>query len=175
MTTHAPRRRIPRFAALLAALSLVLLVAPVSAASAATPAAKACCGNKLVVFKEVVKVDGSSYSTEAVGQVRVSNGDLQNRNGDQIGNFTASHTIMSINDDGTRTVQNTAHLILPRGTIITQGLDTWPIGGEPPSGTNNTVAIVGGTGKYAGATGTAKQTLLANGYYRTVLTFKNGR
>ena len=39
----------------------------------------------MVFYKEVVPVDGSSYTTEAVGQVRVSNGELQDSDGNRIG------------------------------------------------------------------------------------------
>jgi hypothetical protein len=57
----------------------------------------------MVFYKEVVPVDGSSYTTEAVGQVRMSNGNLEDFNGNLICEFAPTHTIMKI-VPGVRTV-----------------------------------------------------------------------
>ncbi|MDP1877143.1 MAG: hypothetical protein Q8M17_06265 [Actinomycetota bacterium] len=163
-------------ALLLAVVGAWLLVLTAPGASASAPAAPACCGNVQTVFKQVVPVDGSTYANEAVGQVRVSNGTIEDAQGDQIGTFSASHTILSINPaTGMRKVQNSCTITLGNGSIMTSGIDFWPVGSAPASGTENTVAIVGGTGFYAGATGVAKQTLMANGFYKTRLIFKNAR
>jgi hypothetical protein len=133
----------------------------------------------MVFYKEVVPVDGSSYTTEAVGQVRMSNGNLEDFNGNLICEFAPTHTIMKI-VPGVRTVQNVAHLKFygnhgyKIGEIMIHGLDDWETGqGTPPPGTSNKVPIRGGTASHSGVAGTQTQTLLTKGYYKTVLKFKN--
>ena len=176
------KRPIHRLLAILMTMSLAFVMFPAASGSAVNVAAKkACCGNKITIYKEVVPANGSGYAKEAAGQVRVSSGKLQDSNGNQIGKFSSTHTIMSINDNGTRTIQDIAHLTLWRSfsgksnsTIITQGLVDWPTGGyTPSSGTTNHTAITGGTGAYSGVTGGSTGTLLAKGYYKNVLKFKN--
>ncbi|MFO1538091.1 MAG: hypothetical protein ACKOVH_09760 [Actinomycetota bacterium] len=49
---------------------------------------------------------------------------------------------------------------VPGGWIFTRGFSTLPIGTFPQPGWTATYAVVGGTGKYAGARGTEKLTLL---------------
>lgn len=49
---------------------------------------------------------------------------------------------------------------VPGGWIFTRGISTLPIGTFPQPGWTATYAVVGGTGKYAGARGTEKLTLL---------------
>jgi hypothetical protein len=162
------------------ATCLAFVLSPATSSSAVNGTAKkACCGNKMVFYKEVVPVDGSNYTTEAVGQVRVSNGDLQDSDGNRIGEFASNHTIMAITAVA-RTIQNVAHLEFygnngyKKGKIITQGLDVWITGLTlPESGATNKVPIMGGTAACSGVTGTQTQTLLTRGYYKTVLKFKN--
>lgn len=178
MHSRVTTRRRTAVAVGLAALTSLALVVPAHSASAASvaavPSAKACCGNQMTTYKQVVPVDGSTYTNEAVGQVRVSNGIMQNGQGVQVGTFSASHTILSINTaTGMRKVQNNCTMTFGNGSVMTSGIDYWPVGSAPASGTENTVAIVGGTGFYAGATGVSRQVLLTNGFYKTTFTFKN--
>ena len=176
------RRAAKRILAVFMAMGLAFVLSPATSSSAVNGTAKkACCGNKITIYKEVVPAASTNFPTEAAGQVRVSSGKIQDSDGNQIGKFSSSHTIMSINGDGTRTVQAIAHLTLypsfsgkRNSTIITQGLVTWPTGGYTPvSGTKLHAAITGGTGAYSGVTGGTTGTLLAREYYKSVLTFKN--
>ena len=57
---------------------------------------------------------------------------------------------------------------LPKGNLFLTGTSDLPIGTTPNPGWVNNYAIIGGTGKYAGATGTMTAVLLADGK-----TFKN--
>ena len=52
---------------------------------------------------------------------------------------------------------------LPDGWIFVRGMSTLPIGTIPQPGWTATYAVVGGTGKYAGARGTETLTLLDDG------------
>ena len=97
-------RSVQRILAILLATCLAFVLSPATSSSAVNGTAKkACCGNKMVFYKEVVPVDGSSYTTEAVGQVRMSNGNLEDFNGNLICEFAPTHTIMKI-VPGVRTV-----------------------------------------------------------------------
>ena len=52
---------------------------------------------------------------------------------------------------------------VPGGWIFTRGISTLPIGTFPQPGWTATYAVVGGTGKYAGARGSEKLSLLDDG------------
>lgn len=61
--------------------------------------------------------------------------------------------------------------VLPGGTLATTGLSELAIGTLPQPGWTDTYAVIGGTGKYAGARGTEKLTLLSDGKtFKVVIT-----
>ena len=90
-------RSVQRILAILLATCLAFVLSPATSSSAVNGTAKkACCGNKMVFYKEVVPVDGSSYTAEAVGQGRVTNGELQDCDGSRIGGLASNHSIRAI-------------------------------------------------------------------------------
>ena len=60
---------------------------------------------------------------------------------------------------------------LPGGLLLTAGISKVAIGSLPQPGWTETYAVVGGTGKYAGARGTERLTLLEDGVtFKVVIT-----
>jgi len=60
---------------------------------------------------------------------------------------------------------------LPGGWLFTTGMSKLAIGTLPQPGWTDTYAVIGGTGKYAGARGTERLTLLEDGVtYKVVIT-----
>ena len=194
-------RSVQRILAILLATCLAFVLSPATSSSAVNGTAKkACCGNKITFIKEVDTEESTGFPEATVGQVRVSNGELRNLKGNKIGKkigeFTSNHTIVAINVDNgyggkVRKVHNVVHLKLykngktKKGTMILHGVTEWPIC-QPPSRDScdptQYSAITGGTGAYAGVTGTSLSGLwgadsygdsATKGQYLTTLKFTN--
>lgn len=136
-----------------ALLSIGLVVAAgVGVANAAKNAP--CCGATLVVQKN----QGTASNPTAVkvpGQVNVVTGTLLNSRGTLFGTYTSVHTVVTVNPDGSYEILNSTTYKLPRGTILSSGNEVWAAAGTGPQEVEQVVPIVGGTGLYAGVSGTA--------------------
>jgi hypothetical protein len=140
--------------------SIALLVGVPTIAAAHEPKPK-----KLVLYSENVALDLVDTSKPGI-----DHGDLfhrklnlsKTRGGKVIGvGYTQGEVIAFDDKRDIRRVHLQA--FLPGGTIFLTGTSDLPIGTTPNPGWVNTYAITGGTGKYAGATGTMTAVLLTDG------------
>lgn len=153
--------------AAIAAAALALSVAvPASATAPAAPS------GSLTVFSDetqhnVLDLGGSGTT---VGDVVTGSGTTSwTKGGKQVGTFAYRAETVRVNmPGGNLTRINNAVYDLPGGTLMTAGLVSIQQGTEPTK--PQPLIIVGGTGKYAGANGTA--TLVPNAkYYKVTFTF----
>lgn len=158
-----------RLAAAIAASTALLLGTPsVVSAHEAKP-------QKLVLFSENVSLDLVDTSREGI-----DHGDLfhrkldlsRTRGGNVIGvGYTQGEVIAFDDKQDIRRVFLQA--FLPKGTLFLVGTSELPIGTTPEPGWTNNYAIIGGTGKFAGATGTMTAVLLADGKsFRNTLLYR---
>lgn len=96
----------------------------------------------------------NATTVKVPGQVTIVTGTLANMQGTVFGTYTSVHTVVTVHADGSYEILNSTTYKLPRGTILTSGNEMWSswIG---PQQVQQVVPIVGGTGLYAGVSGTA--------------------
>lgn len=94
------------------------------------------------------------------------------RGGPVIGVTYAQSEIVAFNRDAKVDIRRVdTQKKLPGGTLFTTGLSQLSIGTIPQPGWTDNYAVIGGTGKYAGARGTEKLTLLEDGKtFKVVIT-----
>jgi len=147
------------------ATSIALLIATPTVAAAHDPKP-----TKLVLYSENIALDLVDTSKPGI-----DHGDLfhrkldlsKTRGGKVIGvGYTQGEVIA--HDDKRDIRRVLLQAFLPKGNLFLTGTSDLPIGTTPNPGWVNNYAIIGGTGKYAGATGTMTAVLLADGK-----TFKN--
>lgn len=132
-------------------LAISLAVPAQAAVSAAKPK------GSLTVYTHQTQMNvldlGASGVT--VGDVTTGSGTVATSvGGKSVGTFAYRSENVSVSiPGGNRNVLSTTAYVLPTGQILTQGLISAP-GGTAPVATQTRV-ILGGTGKYAGASGTA--------------------
>ena len=86
------------------------------------------------------------------------------RSGPVIGVSYSQAEIVAFNEEAKVDIRLTnIQESIPGGIIFMTGLSELAIGSYPGPGWTETFAVIGGTGKYAGARGTAKKTLLEDG------------
>lgn len=144
--------RILATAAIAAAALAVSVAAPVSAVAPAAPS------GSLVVYsndtqRNVLDLGGSGTT---VGDIVTGSGTTSfTKGGKSNGTFYYRAETVRVNmPGGNLTRINNAVYDLPGGTLMTAGLVSIQQGTEPTK--SQDLVIVGGTGKYAGANGTAK-------------------
>lgn len=152
------------------AASVALLLANPSVVSAheAKP-------TKLVLFSENVSLDLVDTSREGI-----DHGDLfhrklnlsRTRGGNVIGVGYTQGEVIAFDDK--RDIRRVfLQAFLPKGTLFLAGTSDLAIGTTPEPGWTNNYAIIGGTGKFAGATGTMIAVLLADGKsFRNTLEYR---
>ena len=157
-TVRIPRRAFIAFVAVMCAAIMTLATPGIAAAHEAKP-------KRLVLYSENVAlnlVDTSKPGTD--------HGDLFHRTltlsrtlgGPVIGTgYTQGEVIFHDNNRDIRRVMLQA--FLPKGNLFLVGTSDLPLGALPEPGWTNTYAIIGGTGKYAGAVGTMTAVLLSDG------------
>jgi hypothetical protein len=142
------------------ATSIAILIATPTVATAHEPKPK-----RLVLYSENVTLDLIDTSKPGI-----DHGDLFHRKlnlsktlgGKVIGvGYTQGEVIAFDDKRDIRRVMLQA--FLPGGNLFLTGTSDLPIGTIPEPGWVNTYAITGGTGKYAGATGTMTAVLLTDG------------
>jgi hypothetical protein len=164
--------RIARYVVLPAVIAMAIPLAPVASAA---PSADKPGTTTIVLYAEnrsLARVDGNKPGPD--------NGDLVHREfalsrtqgGAVIGVSYAQSIIIAYNPEAkldVRRVDNEKKL--PGGMLFTEGISTLPIGSLPQPGWSDTYAVIGGTGKFAGARGTEKLTLLEDGKtFKVVIT-----
>jgi hypothetical protein len=157
-----------------AVVSAVLSMGAVTAPAEARKPKPPCCGATLTVAK--VRTTPIDPAAPAVGQVRVAKGTLSTTsNLKPIGSYSSVQTILSIEANGTVEVLNTTVYKLAKGTITTSGTETWTpdlVGFDDPT---PDLAITGGTGLYAGVSGSTTSTNTQTNYFVVQFTFANTR
>ena len=167
-TVRIPRRAFIAFVAVMCAAIMTLTTPGIAAAHEAKP-------KRLVLYSENVAlnlVDTSKPGTD--------HGDLFHRTltlsrtlgGPVIGTgYTQGEVIFHDNNRDIRRVMLQA--FLPKGNLFLVGTSDLPLGALPEPGWTNTYAIIGGTGRYAGAVGTMTAVLLADGKsFKNTLTYR---
>lgn len=153
----------------LAIAAALLLVAP--AARAADSG-----GTRTITFyaetRSLARVDAN--------QPGADNGDLvhrefamsRTRGGPVIGVTYSQSVVVAYNPESKVDVRRVeTEKVLPGGELYTSGLSQLAIGTIPQPGWTDVYAIVGGTGKYMGARGTERLTLLEDGKtFKVVIT-----
>lgn len=158
-------------------MSVRLTLAAVALALAVAPAAHAAPGGRttIVLFAEnrgIARIDvnnpGPDHGDEVDRELALS----YTLKGPIIGVTYSQAVIVAYNPEAKIDIRRVdTQKKLPGGAIFTTGVTRLPIGTVPQPGWTDTYAVVGGTGKYAGARGTEKLTLLADGTtFRTVIT-----
>jgi hypothetical protein len=170
------RHTFPRPLSLVLGLTLALgaLVGLPAPASAKT--SDPCCGNHLWIGKQ--RTSPPNTQPPVPGQVYTISGYLTTQKNDnlrRVGTFSAVHTVTSVNADGSYEVHQTTVYKLAKGTITTGGSETWPPEALAfdPADTTETVPITGGTGIYAGVTGTATSYKFGRGGFNVRFLFLN--
>ena len=140
-------------------IALALPVAAVAAIIPATGAPAAPSGSMTLMSrldtKTLVMIDAARPKGRSAGDTVTFSTTLL-RDGKAAGRGEFAQTLA---DNRYQGIVIQGQLLLPDGTIALQGggLDRRPPGGAAPSSEND-MAIVGGTGAYAGASGTARLT-----------------
>ena len=154
-------RRMCLFAAIGSAL-----IAPTAAAADTTT---------IVLYAEnrgVARVDTNAPGTDHGDLVHREFALSRTRGGPVIGVAYSQSVIVSYNSDAKIDVRRVdTQTVLPGGTLAATGLSDLAIGTVPQPGWKDTYAVIGGTGKFAGARGTEQLTLLEDGRtFKTVIT-----
>ena len=155
---------------LLSAIAPVLVAPAASAATASADKAKT-----IVLFAEnrgIARVDNNAAGPD--------NGDLVHRElalsrtlkGAVIGVSYSQSVVVAYNPEAKVDVRRVdIQDALPGGELFITGTSKLAIGTVPQPGWTDTYAVVGGTGKYAGARGSERLTLLADGKtFKVVIT-----
>jgi hypothetical protein len=145
------------------------------AAAQAVPAADKPGTTTIVLYAE-----NRSLARVEEGQVGADHGDVVMRElalsrsqaGPVIGVSFSQSTIVAYNPQAQVDIRRVdTQKKLPGGMLLTQGLTRLPIGTVPQPGWADTYAVIGGTGKFAGARGTERLTLLEDGKtFKVVIT-----
>lgn len=169
-TFRTPRRAFAACAAVVCAIALSLTTPGVATAHEAKP-------KKLVLYSQNTALD-----LVDTGNPGTDHGDLFHRKltlsrtlgGPVIGTgYTQGEVISFDNNRDIRRVMLQA--FLPKGNLFLVGTSDLPLGALPEPGWTNTYAIMGGTGRYAGAVGTMTAVLLADGKsFKNTLTYRQG-
>lgn len=167
-SSRSPRRAITALAAVACAAAMTLATPNLALAHDAKP-------KRLVLYSQNTSldlVDGSKPGTD--------HGDLFHRTltlsrtlgGPVIGTgYTQGEVIFHDNSRDIRRVMLQA--FLPKGNLFLVGTSDLPLGALPEPGWTNTYAIIGGTGRYAGAVGTMTAVLLPDGKsFKNTLTYR---
>ena len=167
------RQNVIHASAAVAALALgVMLATQVSAA----PAASGTSAGTMVLYSEtrsLTRVDNNSPGTTDGDTVYRELALSKTLGGPVIGVGYSQSEVTEFNIESkidTRRVE--IEDFLPGGKIFSLGTTRLVIGVIPPPGWHDTYAIVGGTGKYAGARGTLRMTELQDGKtFKVLFTF----
>jgi hypothetical protein len=119
-----------------------------------------------------IYVEDNAPKGPSVGDVRTFHQELLFSNGDHAGTFDGSTTNSAEQGHGAAGLESRIGVIqysLSGGTILAGGLYSAAPGVVVPKG-GVTRALIGGTGKYLGATGQVVQTPLSNGNIKNEIT-----
>jgi hypothetical protein len=138
-------------------MSVLLSIGLVGAAGVgvANAAKSTPCSGKTLIDDKNKGTASNPTAVKAPGQVNIVTGALSNSQGTVFGTYTSVHTVVAVNPDGSYEILNTTTYKLPRGTILTSGNEMWTTVSEQQQPTVQVVPAVGGTGLYAGVSGTA--------------------
>lgn len=150
------------------------LVAAVGAVLVA-PAAAAADTTTIVLYAEtrsIARVDENAPGTDHGDLVHREFAMSRTRGGPVIGVSYSQAVVVAYNPSAKIDVRRVdTQKVLPGGTLVTTGLSELAIGTVPQPGWKDTYAVIGGTGKYAGARGTEQLTLLEDGKtFKVVIT-----
>lgn len=139
------------------------------------PAAVAADTTTIVLYAEtrgLARVDANAPGTDHSDLVHREFALSRTRGGPVIGVSYSQAVVVAYNPVAKVDVRRVdTQKILPGGTLSTTGLSDLVIGTIPQPGWKDTYAVIGGTGKYAGARGTEQLTLLEDGKtFKVVIT-----
>lgn len=139
------------------------------------PAAVAADTTTIVLYAEtrgLARVDANAPGTDHSDLVHREFALSRTRGGPVIGVSYSQAVVVAYNPVAKVDVRRVdTQKILPGGTLSTTGLSDLVIGTIPQPGWKDTYAVIGGTGKYAGARGTEQLTLLEDGKtFKVVMT-----
>lgn len=154
-------------------LATVLTATATAGAVSAQPNGP-CCGQTLVVQK--IRAISTASATPTVGEVSVAKGFLyRNSDSRRLGRYSSVQTVLSVAPNGNFEIHNSTVYYLTRGTITTVGAEIWSPDVAPTQGQAQAVSITGGTGQYAGVSGTATSTPTPSGLILLTFRFTNTR
>ena len=144
-----------------------------------SPAAHAAETKSLVVLQDapvLASHPDPDFKPNTTGAVVFFGADLRNTKGKKIGNLMGQLTTFDVTLDGVEDEDRFRELVFrfKDGQVIVLGASEYQRTEVPNFADDNapvTAAIVGGTGKYAGARGTVTTKKRANGTYKHTFTF----
>jgi hypothetical protein len=123
-----------------------------------------------------VAVTDESPKGASARDVRAFVSPLIDESGAEVGRLDGMVVVTDVGKrDGGEDVEyraGTIQFTLDEGNIVASGIYVAPVGKVVPASTGVERPIVGGTGKYAGASGVLTQTALEGDAYRNVLKFE---
>lgn len=158
---------------------LVITAALVAAVGLVSPAANAAETEKLVVFQDapvIVDHPDPDFEANKTGHVFFFAGDLRNAKAKKIGELIGQVTTFDVTLDGVDEEDRFRELVfnMENGQIVALGASEYEAASTPDFAKDNapvTIALVGGTGDYAGVRGTVTTKKRPNGTYRHTFRF----
>jgi hypothetical protein len=172
MLRNALRPCIIALAASLLAVPAAMLAGP---AANAAPSTDSKAATTLVLFAEnrgVARIDNNAQGPDNSDLVHRELALSRTLNGPVIGVSYSQSEIVAYNPESKMDMRRVdIENALPGGWLFIAGMSKLPIGTLPQPGWTDTYAVIGGTGKYAGARGSERLTLLEDGKtYKVVIT-----
>lgn len=158
---------------------LVITAALVAAVGLVSPAANAAETEKLVVFQDapvIVDHPDPDFEANKTGHVFFFAGVLRNAKAKKIGELIGQVTTFDVTLDGVDEEDRFRELVfnMENGQIVALGASEYEAASTPDFAKDNapvTIALVGGTGDYAGVRGTVTTKKRPNGTYRHTFRF----
>ena len=151
----------------LGCIAVIAAVGVVFASGAGADAGKSGKSDRFVVYtgsRDRQVIDRNQAGPDNTDLVHHAHAVSRTRGGPVIGDAYAQSEVVALDTSkGTDVRRVEIEYAVPGGWIFTRGISTLPIGTFPQPGWTATYAVVGGTGKYAGARGSEKLSLLDDG------------
>lgn len=163
-----PDRRQGRLAVrVLGCIAVIAAIGVVFAPGAGTGAGKSSGSDRFVVYtssRDRQVIDRNQPGPDNTDLVHHAHAISRTRGGPVIGDASAQSEVVALDaTKGTDVRRVEIEYEVPGGWIFTRGISILPIGTFPQPGWTATYAVVGGTGKYAGARGSETLSLLDDG------------